>query len=265
MQRLYFLSINLIFATLIGIWYTLSLFVSNFQPAIKWAPDPNIVATIFIIIACVIIFFVTIRLIKKFLETKKDSTLLLATFNITLSLSLIFELIRHLFTFISVHVISSFVYGIIFLFLAWGFLFFLLFLQDIFTGTFSFKKHKITDIIFLGLIGFGISGFILDSFNLVSQSYTIPSFAALGITILLFCLWEVIGASRLIKKVKNDKTARIGLIMIALSGLVFIALVVAILVNIYIDLSIFIRILMATATLLLYMGYVYPSRQKRTN
>ena len=263
MQRLYYIIINVIFASTIVIWYALTLYSASFQTGMNLGPDPNIAATIFIIIACVIIFFVTFRLFKKFLETEKDSTLLLATFNAALSVSLIFELVRHVFTFISVHVMSSFVYGIIFLFLAWGFLFFLLFLQDIFTGTFSFKKHKIADIIFLSLIGFGISGFILDSFDLVTQAYTIPSFATLGITILLFCLWEVIGASRLIKKAQNDKTARIGLIMIALSGLVFIALDLAILVNIYVDISIFIRILMATATLLLYMGYIYPSRQKK--
>ena len=161
--------------------------------------------------------------------------------------------------------VGSFVYHVEFVLLGWGFIFFCLFLQEIFTGSFKFKDHRGVDIILLCLLGFGISGFLIDSFKVATETFRIASFASLGIAILLLSLWEVIGASRLIRKTSEDRNTRVGLWMIALSGLVFVALIGAILANTLENqtLNTPIRILMFAASLLVYMGYIYPSRQKK--
>ena len=141
-------------------------------------------------------------------------------------------------------------------------IFYYLFLQDVFTGTYSREKHKRTHVIF-GALLVATQFFFVGLPGLVDPAITdVLAYIPMMVLIVSLGIWQLRVASKL-KKKTSEKRARIGISMIGNSAIFYLLIIVVVGLKkawFYLDLGL--SILLFLWSIVTYMGYVYPSMQK---
>ncbi|MEX2680206.1 MAG: hypothetical protein Q6373_001280 [Candidatus Sigynarchaeota archaeon] len=261
MTRRYYICINLIFLAIIPSWLVALASQTRFDVDARWILSENALPnSLFLLASAVVLYLIGFALLRKFVTNNKDSALLLASYNILYGTSSLFEAAGNYLEF--ARNFNQALENVVFVMIAWAMLFFLLFLQEIFTGSFSSRKHKISHAVIALLVGIGVASMILDSLYIIPGVFNYFGFALLGVTMIILCTWLLVAASKLVRKT-GERNARIGLLMIGLSGAFLIAVVLCIALKALTQLpalDALIPVLVFSASIITYMGYVHPSR-----
>lgn len=269
MKRAYFKIINLVYGIAIPAWLLICAGALEFDVGFKWKLSENVIPNVtFLSIAIAIETIVFIRLFSRFKKHGKDSALLLASFN---ALVITQNLLETFGNFTGFHeIFGQANENLIFILVGWSLIFFLLFVQDIFTGGFSFKKHKHTHLIFSSIIVV-LTGFLMVSpFMPAYPSLEVImniGFGLMGALIITLAIWLLIATNKLAKKA-GDQVTRIGLRMIGSSGVLYIAILISVGLkslaeSISTVLDIITPILIMATSIVTYLGYVFPSKKRK--
>ncbi|MBN2153337.1 MAG: hypothetical protein JW839_17925 [Candidatus Lokiarchaeota archaeon] len=263
MVRRYYLAINLLFLAIVPSWLVVAASTTGFDVGARWSMSDNAVSnSVFLLASTFVLFLIGSILLKKFSTNGKDSALLLASYNILYGTGSLLEAAGNYLDF--ARVFNQALENLVFVIVSWTMLFFFLFLQDIFTGSFSSKQHKSSHVAMASLVAIGAASMVFDSFYLIPSVFNYVGFGLLGVTMITLCTWLLVAASKLVKKT-GERNARIGLMMIGLSGGILIAVILCIALKALINvpaLDALIPVFVFSASIVTYMGYVYPSRAR---
>ena len=252
----------MIYLVSIPTWLILQAAGMNFDLEFMWENSPNaFLNSPFLFVSSAILLIIGIVLLKKYFKNKKDSALLLACYNIIYGFSSFLEGVGNFYAYGSRYDQVS--ENLIFILVAWAVVFFFLFLQEIFTGSFAYKDHKLTHKIFLSLL---VAGVILTMMVLPSRDLDIIHQLGVGIlaiTLIILSIWQMKAAFHLVKRADEPNVKR-GLQMIGISGLCLIAVIVLIVLKMLVEfVDPLIPIFVFSASIFSYLGYVQPSKAKK--
>jgi len=267
MLKRYFIIINLIYAIMIPLWLITTAAVLNFELGFSWKPQEDIfisieyvlINMIFLFTSSILLSIIGVILLRKHLENKKEAPLLLGTYNLIASAGLFIEGIRK-YTNITEELFRVAVEAMIFIFVSWAFIYLFLFLQEIFTGDFSNKKHLKSHLIFGIILSIG-DMFFMGVPQIISPSITlIIAYVFLFLLIMPTSVWQMRASYRLTKK-SSEKRVKRGILMIGFSALFYFMIFIAVpLKKLLFSLDIVLSILIFGLSLTTYLGYIYPSR-----
>ena len=268
-MKRYVLVINVIYIVLIPIWVLLLGALYNFNIGFSWGPQPELFVSesftilnmVFLFLSAVTLLGIGILLLSRYIKRRKDALLLLGMANIIISFGLFFDGVRKYMT-ITVWPYRNMVEIMALFVIAWGMIFYYLFLQEIFNGNHDFKAHRRSHIIYITLT-IATNLFFIGFPELVDPFIT-NIFAYIPMLILIIALgsWQISAAMRLVKKT-NDKRARIGIIMIGYSAIFYLAIIAVVgLKKIIFELDVLLSILLFAWSVVNYIGFIYPSKKK---
>lgn len=257
----YYLIINVSIAGGVAAWLLAAAALVSFEPGFEWKYRDNAIPNfIFLLATAVVLCAVGFVLLRRHVRHGKDSALLLATFNILLAATSFLEGSGNFYRFTTIF--NDTVENLVFVLFAWSLIFLLLFLQDVFTGSFKFADHRASHASFVVMAATGIVALALDGLGVRVPALTFAGYACLGVAFLVLTCWQAVAAFRLVGKA-SEPTARAGLVMIGSSGLLLIVMVVLVVAKSFIDLDLVIPLVAFAASLVGYLGYVHPSRGKK--
>jgi hypothetical protein len=211
-------------------------------------------------------FVIGSSLLAKFLSNRKDAPLLLGTMNFVLSGMLGWDGIRKYTTFASeVNPNAAEVYrnaaeAITFVFLSWAIFMLLLFLQDIFTGSFKFKDHARSQTIFAVLNACAVF-FMMGWPSLMPV--VVSTYIGYGFLIAIIIplgVWQFRATYKLVKGTKDERTRR-GLSMIGYSAIFYLCSVGTVAFKkLYFPLDLLLSILLLGMSVVMYLGFIQPSK-----
>nr|MDO8116378.1 hypothetical protein [Candidatus Sigynarchaeota archaeon] len=270
MEKRFFWMVNAIFITLLPAWLIIKAATLGFDLGFSWAPQPDLfVSYEFTYLNMAILFtsafwmaIIGLMLLKRYRERKKDMPLLLAMFNLVLAGGFAWDGIRKYTTYNDIY--RNAVEAIVFVCLAWALVFFFLFLQDVFTGSYAFKDHKRADITCIILISTSVFFFLgwPDLMPLVVSTYM--AYAVILAIIVPLGAWQIRTAFRLAKKTE-DQRSRIGISMIGYSAIFYLAIIAIIAFKkLFFPLDLLLSIFILALSVATYMGFIYPSRKPKS-
>ncbi|MEX2681781.1 MAG: hypothetical protein Q6373_009275 [Candidatus Sigynarchaeota archaeon] len=269
MERRYYWIINVMYIVLFPTWLLLKAASLGFDVGFSWQMEADMLAKVpaeFVVINSILLFsaaavllIIGLSLLGKFLSNKKDTPLLLATMNIVLAGGLTWDGIRKYTTFTS-EVFRNAVEAVIFIFLSWTIIMLFLFLQEIFTGTLKFKDHAISQTIFAVLNACAVFFFMgWPALMPVLVSTYVAYFFMIAIIIPLGT-WQFRATYALVKRT-TDKWAKRGLSMIGYSAIFYLsALGTVAFKKVYFPLDLLLSILLLCMSVMMYFGFVRPSK-----
>ncbi len=269
MERKYYLAINLVYLILFPLWLVLKVASLGSDIGFSWGIQPDmlekvsveivVVNSILLFSASVVCFVIGLSLLSKFLSNKKDAPLLLGTMNFVLSGMLAWDGIRKYTTFTS-EVYRNAAEAVTFVFLSWAIFMLLLFLQDIFTGSFKFKDHARSQTVFAVLNACAVffmmgwpSMMPLVVSTYVGYGFLIANIIPLGV-------WQIRATYKLVKGTKDERTRR-GLSMIGYSAIFYLlSLGTVAFKKLYFPLDLLLSILLLAMSVVMYLGFIQPSK-----
>nr|MDO8113545.1 hypothetical protein [Candidatus Sigynarchaeota archaeon] len=266
MARRYYLTINIMYLITIPVWLLIAASFTGFDTGLTWSLSGNAISnSLFLFASSAILLIIGFALLRKFMGNKKDSALLLSTYNLLYGSS---SFLEGLGNYMDFHpALNQSVENLTFILVSWAVIFFFLFLQDVFTSSFSNEKHLRSHVFFGIMIVLGDVLLILDGLGFGMNIFSYSGYAIFAIALIILCVWQMVAAFKLVKK-SSEQKVRVGLVMIGLSGLLYIFVVVAIALKAIVSgidyIDVIIPILVFTASIVTYMGYVYPSRHPKT-
>ncbi|MBD3186967.1 hypothetical protein GF325_09085 [Candidatus Bathyarchaeota archaeon] len=275
MKNRYHRIILLLYAIAIPSWLFILAAVMEFDIGFKFGMRDvfglknEVFNFVFYAIAAGVLLVIGTLLFKKYRSNHKPAALLLSTYNFLLAIASGYESMRKFILFHDRFDAAREV--LTFIVMSCAIIYFFLFMQEIFTGSFKFDDHRKTHAIFfsaiiigdifLALWPFVFTGKEAASFD-ISELPKYIGFGFIGVTIIVLCLWQVRAAFLLVKKSDNTRV-QTGLKMMGLSAIAHLSIIASIIIKE--ELVIFdaiLPILVFTASILTYMGYVYPSRKE---
>lgn len=269
MNRKYFIIINVVFAIALPAFIISKAAGVEWQVGFSWEPQimdygyAFVIANLIILIAAgVILIMIGAALLKRHKENQKESPLLLGMFNIVIGGGFIFDGIRKHTSFAS----DSFrngIEGIVFIALSWALIFFYLFLQDIFSGDFSWKRHSKSHVFYIAVIATSLVFFHGMHPYVDLELTTIIGFVLQLLVIIPLGAWQLRASYKLAGKTQ-DKASRQGIIMIGLSAIFYLSiLAIVALKKVLFTLDIIMSALVLGLSIVTYLGYMHPSRAKK--
>ncbi|MHA1684316.1 MAG: hypothetical protein ACTSUE_25490 [Promethearchaeota archaeon] len=263
MNKLIF-SINSIIIAGIISWFTIIMVLIGGNPEFAWELGfDRAVKFTFLMVSALILGLIGLKLFFKYRQGHRLSTFYLGSYNLIYCVGSVFEAMGNLMNF--GYLLNDATDTIVYIMMMWAVIFFFLFLQEIFSGTSTIQEQKKMRILFMVFS-------IVSLLFLFSSPFTARLFSAIGtgIMVILFLLvytWQISAASKLVKKADDD-VMKAGLKMIALSGVIFIALILMVIVKSFVSnpviekmLDIGIPVAVLVSAIVTYMGYIYPSRK----
>ncbi|MFX0102048.1 MAG: hypothetical protein ACFFCS_20955 [Candidatus Hodarchaeota archaeon] len=266
MAKKYFIIINLLFIIAIPIWWFSLAAVMNFDIGFKFGPHDDLELgnvysnLIFFGSAGVVLIIIGIHLLSKYNKNKKDSALILGTYNLILGCAACYESIRKFIDF--TRKFDTAREDLTFVLMSWAVIFFFLFLQEILRGNFKFENHRVTHTSFI-IIMVTVNFFVmLWPFYYEFEVIKYIGVATLGITVVVLSIWQIRSALRLRKK-SSEKVVKQGLAMIALSGVFYIVAVITLaLIEVDPIFDMIVPMVILVLAIVTYMGYVFPSKKR---
>ncbi len=269
MERKYYLFINLAYLVLFPAWLVLKAASLGFDVGFSWEIQADMLEkvsvevvvtnSILLLSASVVCSIIGLSLLGRFLSNRKDAPLLLGTMNFVLSGMLAWDGIRKYTTFASEEYRNA-AEAVTFVFLSWAIFMLLLFLQDIFTGSFKFKNHSLTQAIFAGLNACAVF-FMMgwpSLMPLVVSTYV--GYLFLIIIIVPLGIWQFRATYKLVNGTKDARTRR-GLSMIGYSAIFYLLCVGTVAFKkLYFPLDLLLSILLLGMSVVMYLGFIQPSK-----
>ncbi|NMC04040.1 MAG: hypothetical protein GYA24_02450, partial [Candidatus Lokiarchaeota archaeon] len=227
MEKRYYAILNLVYIILIPAWLVLKAASLGFDTGFAWGIQPDLLAmvpaeivainSILLFAAAVVCIVIGINLIGKYMAKKKDAPLLLGTMNLVLATMLAWDGIRKYTTFTN-ETSRNAAEALTFVFLSWAIFMLLLFLQDIFTGSFKFKDHARSQTIFVILNACAVFFFMgwPSMMPLIVSTY-MAYFFMIAVIIPLN-VWQFRATYKLTKRTEDPVTRR-GLAMMGYSAI----------------------------------------------
>ncbi len=261
--------VNAIFIALLPSWLIIKAAALGFDLGFSWAPQPDLFVSFeFTYLNMAILFMsafwmavIGMMLLKKFKERKKDMPLLLAMFNLVLAGGFAWDGIRKYTTYNEIY--RNAVEAIVFVCLAWALVFFIGFLQDVFTGSYAFKDHKKADIACIVLIATSVFFFMgwPDLMPLIVSTYI--AYLVILAVIAPLGAWQIRTTFKLAKRTE-DKRSRIGISMIGYSAIFYLSIIAIIAFKkLFFPLDLLLSIFILMLSVATYLGFIYPSRKQK--
>ncbi|MBN2153533.1 MAG: hypothetical protein JW839_18910 [Candidatus Lokiarchaeota archaeon] len=269
MERKYFWIINSIYIVLIPAWLVLKSASLGFDVGFSWEIQPDmldkvsvelvVVNSIILLSSSAVLVVIGLNLVGKFLTNKKDAPLLLGTMNLVLGGGLAWDGIRKYTTFASDEFRNA-GEAVIFVLLSWAIIMLLLFLQDIFTGSFKHENHQLSQIVFAVLNALAVFFLMGWPAFIPLDVSTITGYAFLIATIIPLSVWQLRATYALVKGTK-DKRTRQGLSMIGYSAIFYLSVLATVAFKkLWFPLDLLLSLLLLGMSVTMYLGFIRPSR-----
>jgi len=265
-MKKWFLILNTCYISGIVIWLISICFSISWQIDFAWNFVGNKIVNLFLMaISGIVMIFISSKLLSKYFEGKKLAPLLLGCFNLIYSISIIIEAFGNIAHY---GLLNTGIERLIYVLINYALVFFFLFLQEIFSGSIKREKHAASQNFFIILSSLG---FFLIAISVFPEIPTIVD--TLGLVILLFLfmivnIWQIRSSSLLIKKTDEERIKK-GLRMIAISGVMYISILVMIGIksateeeSLYVIFDILVPVLVLCTSIVTYMGIIMPSRKQ---
>lgn len=224
----------------------------------------------FFFLAAVVLTIIGLVLIKKYSKNRKSSALYLGTYNLVFAVASGYEAMRKFILFNeqfdAAREVTTFVL------ISWALIYYMLFMQEIFRGNSKFENHKKSQGALLLLVI--ASDFILFLYPFIFTGKKaadwdigeLPKYIAfgiLGVTVIILSVWQIRASFRLVQRSKDPDT-RIGITMIGVSAIVYLAVIASIILKESVVIfDAVLPLLVFVVSITTYLGYVYPSRKQK--